>query len=736
MDARALGRGPIPRWLRAAAWGVAASCTACTPPAAVLLPAPSSPRPVPRPEGGLRAGFGRADITPAPGIGLAGNGPEGRRARGYRTRLYARALVLEDSTGERLAIVATDLGMVSAQLQRRAAAIVDSMRHHWLGADRLIVTATHTHSGPGNFFDAAAYNLIGSSVGGYDSAAAEWLAGRVAKALIAAIDSARPASAAWGWTRAWGFTRNRSYESFLRNDKLDLPSFASDSSDSLHAVDPTWLMLRVDYRDSTGAHRPAGAFSLFAIHGTANAEVDSLYDGDIHALLERGLERHADSVSGEQGRAVPRFFHLLANGTEGDVSPAWPEASRCPPPRLAPIGWRAGPRAGHPAPAWLEVTPARAAACIRSGREFAVDAARTLTRQVTALFDSLGGVLDRTSNPPVRVAFGVWPVQGGLAPAGLCQPAIGLSALGGAPDGRSRMADWRPLGGLLHYLEINDGPGAPRVKQESCQGWKHVPSRFGQWILGGLGLLPDFAEFTVARVGDVVLATGPVEFTTVAGERVRREVRRHLGRDSVGVMMVGVVGLTNGYLSYVTTEAEYARQRYEAASTMLGPKTDSVFASLLGGLAARLARGDSTVHVVPPLRVSPGPREHIMPVRQQDAPPAAVRVAPKVRCHDGVVEVEWLDRPPEWVLPHDGPLVRIDAQVDTGWAPLTWDDDPWVEVVPSHPVRGGYLWRLRWLPHPPPAGPLRVVLEPREGETGPPPTAPLPPGCFPAPPGR
>ena len=73
------------------------------------LPSPTSARPVPAVLPGLRAGFGRADITPPPGVGLAGNGPEGRRAAGYRAHLYARALLLEDRTGERIALLAEGL---------------------------------------------------------------------------------------------------------------------------------------------------------------------------------------------------------------------------------------------------------------------------------------------------------------------------------------------------------------------------------------------------------------------------------------------------------------------------------------------------------------------------------------------------------------------------------------------------------------------------------------------------
>ncbi len=70
------------------------------------------------------------------------------------------------------------------------------------------------------------------------------------------------------------------------------------------------------------------------------------------------------------------------------------------------------------------------------------------------------------------------------------------------------------------------------------------------------------------------------------------------------------------------------------------------------------------------------------------------------------------------------------------WRLLTWDDDPWVEVLPLHAVRGGYLWRVRWSPHPQPTAPLRFVLEPRADDTSAPASGPLPENCFAQSPGR
>src|SRR5436305_1974135 len=146
------------------------------------LPSPTSARPVPAALPGLRAGFGRADITPPPGVGLAGNGPEGRRAAGYRVRLYARALLLEDRTGERVAFVVADLAQVTPNLQRLTAEpIRDSTG---IGADRLVFAATHVHSGPVHFYAERQYNQSTSQVVGYDSAMVEFLVSRLARAVV------------------------------------------------------------------------------------------------------------------------------------------------------------------------------------------------------------------------------------------------------------------------------------------------------------------------------------------------------------------------------------------------------------------------------------------------------------------------------------------------------------------------------------------------------------------------
>src|SRR5262249_12249087 len=152
------------------------------------LPAPSIPGAIN--SGVTRAGFGRIDITPSVGVGLNGNGFEGRQAKGVRQRLYARAVLLETGSGQRVAIITADLAHISPVLQRLTATRV---AHHALGADRLFLAATHSHAGPGNYYEVTQYNQQSGSLPGYDSAMVDFLITRFERAIDQAVADLAPA---------------------------------------------------------------------------------------------------------------------------------------------------------------------------------------------------------------------------------------------------------------------------------------------------------------------------------------------------------------------------------------------------------------------------------------------------------------------------------------------------------------------------------------------------------------
>jgi len=81
-----------------------------------------------------------------------------------------------------------------------------------------------------------------------------------------------------------------------------------------------------------------------------------------------------------------------------------------------------------------------------------------------------------------------------------------------------------------------------------------------------------------------------------------------------------------------------------------------------------------------------------------------------------VLVIRWNDVHPGRLVPADGPVLRIEQQTGTGWAPLAWDDHRFIEVRAVGPARAqGYRWEARWSPDPAPVDAMRVVLLARAG---------------------
>lgn len=94
---------------------------------------------------GLRAGVSLADISPGPGIELAGYPHHPRHNTGVHDPLYASCLCLDDgATG--LAIVTLDLLMYSKREVRTVRAEVE--RRTGIPAGNVMIATSHTHSAP------------------------------------------------------------------------------------------------------------------------------------------------------------------------------------------------------------------------------------------------------------------------------------------------------------------------------------------------------------------------------------------------------------------------------------------------------------------------------------------------------------------------------------------------------------------------------------------------------------
>src|SRR5215218_3322367 len=108
----------------------------------------------------LRAGAGRADITPDTGHYLGGWTRADRTAKGTQTRLYARTIVLERG-GRKLALVSIDLFMVPGGLTKQ---IGDGLAARGFSEQNVLISASHTHSGPGGYANFPTLNSAAPSL--------------------------------------------------------------------------------------------------------------------------------------------------------------------------------------------------------------------------------------------------------------------------------------------------------------------------------------------------------------------------------------------------------------------------------------------------------------------------------------------------------------------------------------------------------------------------------------------
>lgn len=104
----------------------------------------------------LQAGAAKVEITPAPGVPLNGYGYRmGRGAVDAHDPLWVRCLYLEEGD-TRLFLVTSDLCVITRELRERVLALAPDE----VPKENIILTATHTHNGPGGMSKALAARVV------------------------------------------------------------------------------------------------------------------------------------------------------------------------------------------------------------------------------------------------------------------------------------------------------------------------------------------------------------------------------------------------------------------------------------------------------------------------------------------------------------------------------------------------------------------------------------------------
>lgn len=254
----------------------------------------------------FQAGVATVDISPGafPRI-IAGGFLEGRGDKNADA-LKVRGFVLDDGK-MKVAFAIVDTCMMEQSLVDEAKSLAS--RQCEIPVDRMMISATHTHSAP------AAMGCLGTRK---DSAYAKFLTPKIAEAIVAADAALQPARIGWGTFDDWEHTHNRRWIRLPGREVVDPfgqptgranmhPGYLSkDVVGPSGPVDPQLSVISLQTADG----RPLGVLANYSQHYFGSGPVSADYYGLFC--------KHLAARLGQQGDGNGPFVCAMSQGTSGD----------------------------------------------------------------------------------------------------------------------------------------------------------------------------------------------------------------------------------------------------------------------------------------------------------------------------------------------------------------------------------------------------------------------------------
>ena len=459
--------------------------------------------------------------------------------KGFRTRLKGRVFCIRDKEGTNLALVQLDLAFGSLVMHHQIAEEIASKTD--IPISNIVLTCTHTHSGPTGFCSNDFYNRNAGALPGFEPQLYSFLTNQIIDGILEAHSNMKPAKIATGQIEIKGITRNRAIMSYIRNkgnEQLD----PSDPKLIFEAINPNLYMIRVDVLDKKNKYKPLGAFSTFSIHGTGVGDRVDVFNADVFGFAERDLEWMIE----EKYQPKWEVIHALCNGTEGDIAPNLPfYKDTTKETRRVPVDWIAARGIG-----------------------------KRIAQKAWQLFEGLSDQLKEDVNINIAAREINISENNEIDGIQICKQAtIGAATVGGAYENRS----------VLTYI-LDDGTFmTQRARAElRCQGKKKLFAAPLMQLFNPPSSYPKNVMFQLIQIDDFLLVPLPWEVTITAGERINNKIIEAYTKNKQNPpKYISIASLSNDYMSYATTPEEYSYQAYEGGQTIYGPNTVPYIAAQL-----------------------------------------------------------------------------------------------------------------------------------------------------------
>lgn len=254
----------------------------------------------------LMVGLSSLDMKPALGIPLAGYGADERRlpekidwrlkypectlfrpSEGYHSPIRSKVMALKQGQ-DHLIFVSLDTIGLEHRLSRD---VLRALKSYGIKRHELILTATHTHGGPGTLGKRIPLQLI--AVDFYRPKNYRYILKQVVKSIKSALDNMEPADV---------YKTKTAIDGIQKNKWREITKFDNTAG---------FLVAK-----SRASGQWMGGIVNFAVHGGSMPVGLMLYSSDLNGAIEHELEKHFAFKNVFQGKG-PVFLFL--NGAEGDV---------------------------------------------------------------------------------------------------------------------------------------------------------------------------------------------------------------------------------------------------------------------------------------------------------------------------------------------------------------------------------------------------------------------------------
>ena len=527
-------------------------------------------------------GVGKGDITgPVVEINMMGYANPQQLGTGLRQRLYSRAFIVGDATVPEDRFVYLVLDTQSGDTAIRYG-IISGLKelgpeYGVYGHQNIAVTGTHSHSGPGGWLN---YLLPQVTSKGFDQQGYRAIIDGAILSIRRAHESLQLGRLSIGSTTVHGAGINRSLFAYMANPAEERAKY-NTSADDDGSVDKELSLLKFQ-RASDGKN--IGVLTWFPTHGTSMLGNNTLISGDNKGVAAYLFEQ---SVKGDES-AADGFVAGFSQANMGDVSPnvlgAWCEdgsGERCSfHNSTCPDGTAQSCHARGPL---FRVQDEGASSCFEIGkRQF--EPARALYDQLNRDPIQVRGTWVKSFHTFHNMSHFEFVLPNGTE-VRTCPAALGYSFAAGTSDGPgafnftqhgSEPSNTSPVWRAVSHLMKEPSP-----EQRACHGAKPILMDVGE-MHRPYAWSPNIVDVQVFRVGQLFIVVSPGEATTMAGRRWKAAVRdaaatgaafAAAGPGPALAPLVVLGGPANSYAHYIATEAEYAVQRYEGASTLYGPHT-------------------------------------------------------------------------------------------------------------------------------------------------------------------